>query len=110
MSSAGSSRNPSPITATAGGVRVSVHAQPGAKRTEVVGLHGEALKVRIQAPPLEGRANDELIRFLADTLSVPRANVSLLRGEKSRAKVFEISGVQEKTARDTLLGLGERPR
>jgi hypothetical protein len=92
-----------PFASQAGGVRLTVHAQPGAKRTEVSGLHGEALKVRIQAPPLEGRANEELIRFLADTLNVPRSHVTLVRGEKSRSKVFDIAGVTVEQARAVLL-------
>jgi uncharacterized protein (TIGR00251 family) len=91
------------ITSVDGGVRISVHAQPGAKKTEVAGLHGNAIKIRIQAPPLEGRANDELIRFLAEVLDVPRAHVTLYRGDKSRTKVFSIIGVDEASARRSLL-------
>jgi uncharacterized protein (TIGR00251 family) len=92
------------ITSVDGGVRISVHAQPGAKKTEVAGLHGNAIKIRIQAPPLEGRANDELIRFLAEALNVPRAHVTLYRGDKSRTKVFSIIGVDEASTRRSLLG------
>ena len=69
---------------------VSVHAQPGAKRTEVAGLHGEALKVRVAAPALEDRANAVLTEFLADAFAVPRRCVRLLSGAKSRAKRFAI--------------------
>lgn len=92
------------ITSVDGGVRISVHAQPGAKKTEVAGLHGGAVKIRIQAPPLEGRANDELIRFLAEALDVPRAHVTLYRGEKSRTKIFSIVGVDPVKVRHALLG------
>jgi len=71
---------------------VRVHAQPGAKRTEVAGLHGEALKVRVAAPALEDRANEALVAFLAGRFAVPRRDVRLLSGAKSREKRFEIRG------------------
>jgi uncharacterized protein len=75
-----------------GTVRVSVYAQPHASKTEVAGLHDGALKIRVAAPALEDKANRELTRFLALCFSVPRRNVTLLRGEKSRAKNFAIRG------------------
>lgn len=79
-----------------------LHVQPGAKRTGVAGPHGNALKVRLAAPPLEGRANDALIAWLAEAFDVPARQVRLLRGEKSREKVVEVCG----SARgpETLLG------
>jgi uncharacterized protein (TIGR00251 family) len=83
----------SPLTAVDGGTRIQVHAQPGAKRTEVVGLHGDAVKIRVQAAPVEGRANDELVRFLARTCGVTRAHVEILKGTASRTKSFLIRGV-----------------
>lgn len=95
--------NSSPVSVHGTSIRIHVHAQPGAKRTEVVGLHGDALKIRIQAPPLEGRANEELIRFLAETLGVPRSRVSLIRGDKSRSKVFEITSFDPEAAKRSLL-------
>lgn len=95
--------NASPITSAGGAVRITVHAQPGAKTTQLAGLHGDAIKIRVQAPPLEGRANEELIRFLAETLGVARSKVTLWRGDKSRAKVFEIQGITEQHAKDLLL-------
>ncbi len=71
---------------------LSVHAQPGAKRTEVAGLHGDALRIRVAAPALEDRANAALIEFIAERLGVPRRNVTLVSGTKSREKRFEIRG------------------
>lgn len=62
------------------------HLQPGAKRTEFAGQHGERLKIRISAPPVDGKANDALIRFLADAFDVSRQQVSLLSGQSSRQK------------------------
>ena len=75
-----------------GVITLSLHVQPGAKRTEVQGLHGDALKIRLAAPPIEGRANQELVRFLAECFQVPQRNVSLIAGETSRQKRFRISG------------------
>jgi uncharacterized protein (TIGR00251 family) len=69
---------------------VRVHAQPGAKRTEVAGMHGDALKIRVQAPALEDRANEALAAFIADALGVARRDVTLVSGAKSREKRFEV--------------------
>jgi len=69
---------------------LAVHAQPGAARTEVAGTHGDALKVRIAARAVDGRANDTLRRFLADAFGTPLRNVTLVRGESSRDKVVRI--------------------
>jgi uncharacterized protein (TIGR00251 family) len=71
-------------------LQLTLHVQPGASRTEVAGTHGEALKVRLAAPPVDGKANAELLRFLAEVFGVPRRNVTLLRGETSRAKAVRI--------------------
>lgn len=69
-----------------------MHVQPGAKRSEVAGLHGERLKVRIAARALDGRANDALVAFIAERLGVPKARVAVVRGERSRAKLLAVSG------------------
>jgi uncharacterized protein (TIGR00251 family) len=69
---------------------ISIHAQPGAKCTEVAGLHGDALKIRVAAPALEDRANVALVDFIAGKLGVGRRDVALLSGAKSREKRFEI--------------------
>lgn len=81
------------VSVTAGGaVRFAVRVQPRASRTEVAGMHGSALKVRLQAPPVEGAANEALVAFLADSLGVPRRNVSVVAGPASRSKVVEVMG------------------
>jgi uncharacterized protein (TIGR00251 family) len=72
-------------------LRLTLHVQPGATRTEVTGTHGDALKVRLAAPPVDGKANAELLRFLAEAFGVPRRNVTLVHGETSRAKVVRIA-------------------
>ena len=73
-----------------GAIVLSLHVQPGAGRSEFAGLHGAALKLRLAAPPIEGQANAELIRFLADAFGVPQRNVLLLRGDTSRAKTVRV--------------------
>jgi uncharacterized protein (TIGR00251 family) len=74
-------------------VELSVHAQPGAGRTQVVGRHGDALKVRVAAPPEHGKANDALAGVLAEAFGVPAAKVSLVSGASSRVKRFRLDGV-----------------
>lgn len=69
---------------------LAIRVQPGAKRSEVAGEHGGALKVRLAAPPVDGKANAELCRFLADAFGVPLRNVTLLHGEASRAKQVRV--------------------
>jgi hypothetical protein len=71
---------------------ISVHAQPGARATEVAGLHGEALKIRVAAPALEDRANEALIEFVAKKLGVARRDVTIASGGKSREKRLEVRG------------------
>ncbi|HXV15458.1 MAG TPA: DUF167 domain-containing protein [Gemmatimonadaceae bacterium] len=75
------------------GVRFGVHVQSRASRTELAGVHGAALKVRLHAPPVDGAANDELVKFLAKSLGVARRAVRIVAGQTSRSKVVEIEGV-----------------
>ena len=75
-----------------GALTLSLHVQPGAKKTEFSGLHGEALKLRLAAPPVDGKANAALIAFLAKFCGVPKNAVSLLSGETSRQKIVRIEG------------------
>ena len=72
---------------------LAIKAVPNAQSNAVVGWLGKSLKVKVQAPALEGRANDELSEFLADTLALPRRAVTLQQGDKSRQKVLRISGL-----------------
>jgi hypothetical protein len=83
------------ISATAGGVLVHVHVQPRASRTEVAGRHGDAIKVRLKAPPVDGAANEELLRFLAECLGVSSREVQLVRGATSRSKTVAVMGMAE---------------
>ena len=70
---------------------LTLHIQPGAKKTEVAGLYGDALKIRLAAPPVDGKANAALIAFVADRLGVAKSAVNLKSGQTSRRKVLEIN-------------------
>ena len=80
-----------------GGVTLAVRAQPGAKKTAIVGMYGEGaaaqLKIAVQAPAVEGRANSALMELLAEKFGVPRSYIELVSGELSRSKVFLLTGV-----------------
>ena len=84
------------IRATRDGVTLAVRVQPGAKKTAITGIYGEGeaaqLKIAVQAPPVEGRANEAVLAFLAETLGVAKARVELVSGETSRSKVFLVRG------------------
>jgi uncharacterized protein (TIGR00251 family) len=71
---------------------LTLHIQPDAKKTEVAGIHGDALKIRLAAPPIDGKANAALIAFVADRLGIAKTSVSLKSGQTSRRKVLEVTG------------------
>jgi uncharacterized protein (TIGR00251 family) len=73
-------------------ITLNLHVQPGAKRSEIVGLHGEALKIKLAAAPVEGCANEALLKFIAEICAVPLRQVELKKGYQSRHKVVAISG------------------
>ena len=73
-----------------GTMLLHVHVQPGARRTEVCGLHGDRLKVRLAAPPVDGKANKALIAWAAAFFAVPKSRVELVRGQASRQKTLRI--------------------
>ncbi len=75
-------------------ITLTLHVQPGAKRSEIAGLHGDALKIRLAAPPIEGRANEALLKYIAGLFDVPLRQVELKQGEQSRHKVVSITGSQ----------------
>jgi len=83
-----------------GAIELSLHVQPGAKRTEVAGVHGDALKIRLAAPPVEGRANDALVRFLAASFGVTLKDVTIVRGQASRRKYVRIERPRAHPERD----------
>ena len=73
--------------------RLEIKAVPNAPKTEVIGWFGDAMKVKVHAPALEGKANEELCRFLAETLGLTKRSVLLLQGDTSRKKLVEITGM-----------------
>lgn len=84
----------------AGAIVLALHVQPGAKTSAVDGEHGGALKVRLAAPPVDGKANAELVRFLADAFGVPLRSVTLLRGAASRSKRVRIEAPSRRPDRE----------
>lgn len=92
-----------PLEQTVKGVRLRVKVVPRASLSEVAGIHGNMVRIRLAAPPVDGAANNELVRFIADALSVPRAAIRLVSGQSSRSKVVLIDSITLEQAR---LGLG----
>jgi uncharacterized protein len=81
------------VTDRAGGVRIAVHIQPRASRTEVTGVHGNAIKIRVTQAAVDGSANEALIKFVAERLALPVRSVRIVSGARSRAKIIEADGV-----------------
>lgn len=77
-----------------GDLQLTVHVQPGAKTTACAGVHGDALKIRLHAPPVDGKANQALIAWLAKTLDCPQSAIELIRGQTSRRKTLSIRTTQ----------------
>lgn len=77
-----------------------MRVQPRASTTELAGTYGDALKVRLSAPPVDGAANEALVIFLAKIFSVPRHDVRILAGESARSKLVEVNGITEGDVRD----------
>ncbi len=82
-----------PIRETAEGVSFAVRVHPRAKKNAITGEIGDALKLALTAPPVEGKANEAVIEFLAALLKVPRSSVSIASGQSSRAKVIRVYGL-----------------
>lgn len=84
---------------TKDGALLSVHVQPNASKTDYAGIHGAALKIRVAAPPVEGAANDAVVEWLADQLSIPCARVSIHSGAGSRRKRVLVNGLTAEQVR-----------
>jgi uncharacterized protein (TIGR00251 family) len=93
-----------------GGCILTVHVQPNAPRTECVGMHGDALKIRLAARPIHGAANEELIRFIADCCAVPRADVRIDAGAEARHKRVYVKGLTAEVLRIRLMPDGRKKR
>lgn len=85
-----------------GKITLTLHIQPGAKKTEVAGLYGDALKIRLAAPPVDGKANVALIGFVAERLQLAKSAVSLKSGQTSRRKVLEVTAAPADAAQRLL--------
>ena len=79
-------------SALPGGVRLAVQITPNAKKTEVVGVLDGSLKLKLQAQPIEGKANEALVRYLAGALAVPKSAVTVTHGHTSKKKLIEVVG------------------
>ncbi len=93
-----------PIHETANGVTFAVRVHPRAKKNAITGELGDALKLALTAPPLEGRANDACIVFFARLFAVPRSSVTIASGESSRRKVIRVTGLSANEVRSRLAG------
>ncbi|MBZ5510427.1 MAG: DUF167 domain-containing protein [Acidobacteriia bacterium] len=82
-----------PINDTASGATFAVHLHPRAKKNALTGTLGDALKISLTAPPIEGRANEACIEFFADLLKLPRSSITIAAGQTSRNKVIRVTGL-----------------
>ena len=85
-----------------GAVTFAVKMIPRASKNQIAGIEGEAIKIRLNAPPVEGKANEALIEFLADVLGVRRAQIEIVMGHASRHKVVRMSGASAKQIEEKL--------
>lgn len=90
------------IRKTARGCKLTLFIQPKASKNEIIGPHNGALKIKITAPPVDGKANAALIEFLSDVLEVPKRNIEILKGETGRNKSVEILEISEEDLRRKL--------
>lgn len=86
--------------------RIAVRLQPKASRNEVTGENGGVIQIRVTAPPVDGKANRALIKFVAKRLGTAPSDITLVRGERGREKLLEIRGPAAADARETLLESG----
>ncbi len=96
-----------PIRDTPQGATFAVRVQPRARKNAIVGVIGDALKLALTAPPVEGRANEACIEFLAEFLKVPRSSITIAAGETSRNKVIRMAGMSANELRRRLTPASE---
>jgi uncharacterized protein (TIGR00251 family) len=92
------------------GVSVPLHVQPRARRTQIAGTHGDALKIQVSAPPAEDAANRAVVDFFARLLRLPKARLQIIAGQKSRDKILRIEGITANELRKRIGFLEEDPR
>jgi uncharacterized protein (TIGR00251 family) len=93
-----------PLQESGSGVSFAVKVHPRAKKNAITGELGDALKLSLTTPPVEGRANEACIEFFAKLLKVPRSSVTIASGQTSRNKVIRVAGVTGQYVRDRLFG------
>lgn len=91
-----------PVTETARGVTFAVKVHPRARKNAITGVVGDALKLAVTAPPVEGRANEAVIEFFAELFAIPRSSVSIASGENSRNKIVRVTGIPAQRVRERL--------
>jgi uncharacterized protein len=91
------------VTPTKDGAKIKLRVSPGARRTSIAGAYGEdAIKLRVAAPPVEGKANAELARYIAELLGITASDVSVIRGTSGKGKVVLVRGVEPEEVREIL--------
>ena len=90
------------VNSSAGAVTISIKVIPRASKNQIVGKEGDALKVRLNAPPVEGKANEALVKFLAETLGVSRSQIEIVAGHASRHKIVRVRGVTARRIEEAL--------
>ena len=91
-----------PVNETADGATFAVKVHPRARRNAITGTLGDAIKLAVTAPPVEGKANQAVIEFFAEFFAIPRSSVSIASGETSRNKVVRVSGISIQRVRELL--------
>ena len=96
-----------PLKQTSAGISFAVKVQPRARKNGITGTLGDALKLALTAPPIEGKANEAVIDFLADFFDIPRSSITIASGKTSRLKTIHISGATRQALEERLRGLGD---
>lgn len=91
-----------PLNETTRGVTFAVKVQPRARKNAITGVVGDALKLAVAAPPVEGKANQAVIEFFSDLFAIPRSSVSIASGETSRNKIVRVAGITAERVRERL--------
>jgi uncharacterized protein (TIGR00251 family) len=94
-----------PVQETAKGTTFAVKVHPRARKNAITGTVGDAVKLALTAPPVDGKANQAVIEFFADLFDIPRSSVTIASGETSRNKVVRISGLSKRTVEERLAGM-----
>jgi len=94
---------PLALSKTDQGIILPVHVVVKARKTEIAGLFGESLKLKVASPPIDGKANKEIIKFLSSLLGISKKQIEILSGEKSKDKKLLLTGIKARTVYDVLI-------